>query len=240
MMIKKVPTLAYLGMLSLLMALGFWQLNRAEQKKVFFEQQKQGLVSAKVLVLSDIIAEGGEALRYTKVQVLGHYDVEHQFLLDNQMHEGQVGYCVLTPFVLAGQTKAVLVNRGWIPLNKDRSVLPVLKIESAQAERVELHGRINHFPSVGIKLAGAEIPTVGWPSVLQVVDTDVLAKKLAQSLFSFQVELDSAEPNGYVRDWQTTTVMLPEQHVAYAIQWFALAATLTVLFFGYSCKKNDK
>jgi surfeit locus 1 family protein len=116
----------------------------------------------------------------------------------------------------------------------------VLKIESAQAERVELHGRINHFPSVGIKLAGAEIPTVGWPSVLQVVDTDVLAKKLAQSLFSFQVELDSAEPNGYVRDWQTTTVMLPEQHVAYAIQWFALAATLTVLFFGYSCKKNDK
>ena len=76
--------------------------------------------------------------------------------------------------------------------------------------------------------------------MLQVVDTDVLAKKLAQSLFSFQVELDSAEPNGYVRDWQTTTVMLPEQHVAYAIQWFALAATLTVLFFGYSCKKNDK
>jgi surfeit locus 1 family protein len=32
--------------------------------------------------------------------------------------------------------------------------------------------------------------------------------------------------------------MLPEQHTAYAVQWFALAFTLTVLFLVYSFKKS--
>jgi surfeit locus 1 family protein len=162
--------------------------------------------------------------------------VAHQFLIDNQISDGKAGYFVLTPLVLTGETKAVLVNRGWIPLNHDRSVLPNLQINQVSAI---ITGRINNFPSVGIKLAGAEIPTANWPSVVQVVDSDVLAKKLGYSLFQFQVELDKELPDGFKREWRTSTVMLPEQHTAYAIQWFALALTLTILFIWYSFKNND-
>jgi len=128
------------------------------------------------------------------------------------------------------------VNRGWIPLNQDRSILPDLQINKAEAI---ITGRINNFPSVGIKLAGAEIPTEGWPSVVQVVDSDVLAKKLGYSLFQFQIELAKELPDGYKREWHTSTIMQPEQHTAYAIQWFALALTLTILFIWYSFKNND-
>jgi len=107
-------------------------------------------------------------------------------------------------------------------------------------ESIVVSGRINHFPSVGLKLAGAEIPTDSWPSVIQVVDVSVLAKKLAYPLLPFQIELDNNQQSGFKREWQATTVMLPEQHIAYAIQWFALAITLTILFIWYSYKKNDK
>jgi len=73
-----------------------------------------------------------------------------------------------------------------------------------------------------------------------LVDVNILAKKLTYPLMPFQIELDKDQQSGFKRDWQTTTVMLPEQHIAYAIQWFALAFTLTILFIGYSFKKNDK
>jgi surfeit locus 1 family protein len=169
--------------------------------------------------------------------VTGHYDQAHQFLIDNQINAGNAGYFVLTPFVLQGETKAVLINRGWVPLNQNRSILPDVQLEK---EQTVVTGRINRFPSVGIKLAGAEIPSEGWPSVVQVVDSQVLAKKLAYSLFPFQLELDKDLPEGFKREWHATTVMLPEQHTAYAMQWFALAFTLTILFIWYSNKRNDE
>jgi surfeit locus 1 family protein len=233
---EKAPTLAYCCLLPLLIALGMWQLGRSEEKKVFLEQQEQGLTSSQIIQLTTAIEGDVDVLRYKKVQVSGHYDQAHQFLIDNQISAGKAGYFVLTPYVLQGETKAVLVNRGWVPLNKDRSVLPSVQFKSQQTM---LRGRINRFPGVGIKLAGAEIPTEGWPSVLQVVDNQILAKKLGYSVFPFQIELDKDLPEGFNREWQTTTIMLPEQHTAYAIQWFALAFTLTILFIWYSFKRND-
>lgn len=234
---EKAPTLAYLCLLSLLCALGIWQLGRAEEKRAFLKQQEQGSASSETIQLSTAIEDNVDSLRYKKVQATGHYDQAHQFLIDNQISAGKAGYFVLTPFVLQGEAKAVLVNRGWVPLNQDRSVLPDVQIKN---EQTVVTGRINRFPGVGIKLAGAEIPTDSWPSVVQVVDSQVLAKKLAYPLFTFQIELDKDRPEGFKREWQTTTIMLPEQHTAYAIQWFALAITLTILFIGYSCKRNDE
>jgi surfeit locus 1 family protein len=237
MKFEKAPTLVYLCLLPLLIALGIWQLGRSEEKRVFLEQQGQELASSEIIQLSKASEDNVDELRYKKVQATGHYDQAHQFLIDNQISAGKAGYFVLTPFVLQGEAKAVLVNRGWVPLNQQRSILPDLQISN---EQTQVTGRINQFPSVGIKLAGAEIPTEGWPSVVQVVDSSVLAKKLGYSIFPFQIELDKDQPEGFKREWQTTTMMLPEQHTAYAIQWFALALTLTILFIWYSFKKNDE
>ncbi|MFZ2403604.1 MAG: SURF1 family protein [Methylobacter sp.] len=235
MKFKIIPTLVYLCLLSVLLALGMWQLDRSEQKQAFLKLQEQA-AATETLHLSAVMENNTELQRYRQVAVTGRYDVTHQFLIDNQISGGKAGYFVLTPLVLTGGTKAVLVNRGWIPLNRDRSALPDLQVNNPEAT---ITGRINNFPSVGIKLAGAEIPTAGWPSVVQVVDSNVLAKKLGYSLFQFQIELAKELPDGYKREWHTSTIMLPEQHTAYAIQWFALALTLTILFIWYSFKKND-
>jgi surfeit locus 1 family protein len=237
MKFEKAPTLAYLCLLPLLIALGMWQLGRSEEKRIFLNQQEQGSASSEIIQLSSAIEDNADALRYKKIQATGHYDQAHQFLIDNQISAGKAGYFVLTPFVLQGETKAVLINRGWVPLNQDRSVLPDVQIKK---EQTVVTGRINRFPSVGIKLAGAEIPTDSWPSVIQVVDSEVLAKKLAYPLFPFQIELDKDRPEGFKRELQTAPIMLPEQHIAYAIQWFALAITLTILFIWYSFKKKDE
>ncbi len=231
----KLPALAFLCLLSLLLSLGMWQANRAIEKRTIIQQQETALLMPGTR-LSTAFEDNAETSRYQKLEVAGHYDTQQQFLIDNQISEGKAGYFVLTPFILQGENKAILVNRGWLPLNQDRKNLPDV---SMTAEPGVITGRANTFPSVGIKLEGAEIPTDTSPSVVQIVDTQVLAKKLGYSLFSFQLELDKTQPNGFKREWHTTTLMPPEQHTAYAMQWFALAFTLTVLFIVYSFKKSS-
>ncbi len=233
---EKLPTLVFLGLLSLLLSLGTWQLSRAQQKRDFLQQQTQSQIIESSR-LSTAIDDNVETLRYRKLDVTGHYDVEHQFLIDNQISAGKVGYFVLTPFILQGEKKAVLVNRGWIASNSDRSHLPDVSMVAEPTTTIS--GRANNFPSVGIKITGAEIPTDNWPSVVQVVNSEILAKKLGYPLFAFQLELNKDLPNGFKREWHTTTIMQPEQHTAYAVQWFALALTLTVLFIVYSFKKSS-
>jgi surfeit locus 1 family protein len=168
------------------------------------------------------------------VQVRGHYDVAHQFLIDNQMQDGKPGYYVLTPFLIDSTNRAVLVNRGWLPLGAERSHLPDVEINTDVSE---INGRINQFPAVGIKLKGAEIPTNGWPAVVQVVDSEVLAEKLAYGLYDFQIELDADANAGYKRQWKISTIISPEKHLAYAVQWFGLALALTGLFIWISSRK---
>ena len=234
---KRTPTVIFLCVLPLLIALGLWQLGRADQKRVLLEQREQGMSSVEILSLSDGIVDNVDVLKFKKVKLNGHYDAAHQFLIDNQISSGRVGYFVLTPFILTDGARAVLVNRGWVPLNANRQILPDLQFTT---NPIEVTGRINSFPSVGIKLTGADQPSLGWPSVMQVVDTSILAEKLGYTLFTFQVELDKELPEGYKREWQVSKIMLPEQHIAYAMQWFALAFTLTVLFFWYSKKSKDE
>lgn len=220
-------------MLALLLNLGVWQLNRADEKQALLAQQTQSMMEAPIKI-SAATVDNPDSLRYRKATVAGHYDTRQQFLLDNQIIKGKAGYFVLTPFIVEVGKKAVLVNRGWIAANPDRRVLPDVRIEHPQNM---LNGRINHFPSVGIKLAGAGVPSSTSPALVQIVDTQQLAKKLGYPLFSFQLELDANMAEGYTRQWVTTTPMLPQQHFGYAVQWFGLALALTFLFFWHSSKK---
>jgi surfeit locus 1 family protein len=220
----------YWVLLSGLISLGCWQLNRADQKREFLVQQQAGQ-QAPTINLNQ--SETGE--RYQSAEMTGYYDAAHSFLIDNQIVDSKPGYFVLTPFILDKQDQAVLVNRGWVPLTVNRQQLPDV---STGTEIVAIKGRINQFPAVGYKLAGGEIPTETWPAVVQFVDSQVLSAKLAYPVYDFQIELDDDQTAGFVRDWRTQATIPPEKHQAYAVQWFGLAATLTGLFIWISTKKR--
>ncbi len=226
----------YLLLMTLLCSLGVWQLNRSEQKKQFLTQQREA-IEAETIDLNQQPEIDAEAFRYRKIVAAGYYDQKHQFLLDNQVVDGKNGYFVMTPFFVDGHGAAVLVNRGWVAFGKDRNSLPDVGFDT---RTTKIKGRINRFPSVGLKLKGAEIPTETWPSVVQVIDANTLSEKLAYPLEPYQLELDPVADDGYKRDWKIAVPIPPEKHVAYAVQWFGLALTLTVLFIWISIRKNSE
>jgi surfeit locus 1 family protein len=235
MNIKLRWVFAYLGFFTLFLSLGAWQVQRANEKQQFLDLEGKR-VNESVQIVSETL-DDATLLRYKKATVTGHYDTTKQFLLDNQINAGKAGYFVFTPFKLQNSTKAILVNRGWIPLVEPRATLPNVDFQSNS--EMTLSGRINTFPSIGLKLEGANQPTKTNPAIVGVIDTQVLARHTGYELFNFQLELDANSPNGFKREWAAAKIMQPEQHLGYALQWFGLAFVLTIIFIKYGLKKND-
>ena len=165
--------------------------------------------------------------RFQRVTVTGRFDVEHQFLLDNRTHDGNVGYEVLTPLERpSGQV--VMIDRGWVPFTGRRAILPNVALEATGP--VTVTGRADNLPSAGLA-AGRAAPPVngGWPKVTSYPTMGELSAALGRPLEPRIVLLDPKEPQGYVRDWHPPGIQ-PLRHWSYAIQWWCFAA-VTIVFW---------
>jgi cytochrome oxidase assembly protein ShyY1 len=161
--------------------------------------------------------------------VQGRYDTEHQILLDNQIHQGRPGYHVFTPLRPVGETTAILINRGWVPLGVSRQQLPAISVD--EAYRV-VKGRLSQPSNPGLRLDGA-LPLSGaaWPRVVQYLDYDQLAQQLGYPLEPAVILLDPTMEEGYLRTWRPTFGGLgPARHRGYAVQWFSLAFALIIIY----------
>lgn len=225
--------MALIIVLPLFIALGVWQLHRAEEKRGLMEQRGQRLGEA--VLVSDSTTWAVPENRYRRIELTGKYDIAHQFLLDNQMFNQQAGYLVLTPLRIEGRPEAVLINRGWLPVGKDRSHLPDLAIKQAQ---VRLVGVIDQLPAVGFKLKGADIPSPGWPAVVQLANAERLSDRLGYRLMPYQVLLSPEAAEAYQRDWKPADLH-PETSQGYALQWFSFALVALVLYVWYGFKPSQ-
>jgi surfeit locus 1 family protein len=219
--------------LALLISLGRWQLARAEQKRVLFAEFAAG--SDATLSLSGTAAE--KLPRYQHVRVSGHFAGDHQFLLDNMMNGERAGFRVLTPFVLDDQ-RTVLVDRGWVPLGESRTDWPALTLAN---DTREIRGRVDELPAPGIRLSGpaTESTPVSWPRLVNYPERPELETALGIKLYPRIVLLDRDQADGFTRDW-VPPGFPPEHHIGYAVQWFAMALTLGILYLILSLRKNEK
>ncbi len=113
-------TLAALLTCAITIRLGFWQLDRLAQRRAS-NAQLIGRLSAPPLELTAAFLASlrsgseAEALTYRPVVVRGTFDFTDEVALPNQVWNGQIGLDLLTPLVVEGTDRAVLVDRGWIP-----------------------------------------------------------------------------------------------------------------------------
>jgi len=228
------PSVVGLLLLVVLMSLGFWQLDRAAQKRVLLEAYGDRPTDAAIRIENNFVP--GADWRYRRAQVIGAYDRDHQFLLDNRVYQGRVGYHVLTPLRLARGDAAVLVNRGWVPQGATRADLPPLPAPSELELSIE--GLIDFPPQKVFVLGEGEDRDPGWPKVLQQVRLELQTQQLGVRLLPMVLLLDKDQPGGFVREWNPVVVG-PERHVGYAVQWFALAAALVILYLWVNLKRVD-
>ncbi len=215
-----------------LVRLGLWQVDRAHQKQAAYARY---LAHQRLppVPLQDVARAPIEELNGRAVTLAGRYAADLQVLLDNQSHRGLPGYLVLTPFALkSGET--VLINRGWLPMGRSRNQVA---IERPPAGDVTLRGTVAGAPARGLLLRGAEqVETLpGGVRRVQYVDYDMLTRVVGTPLLHYLVLLDPQAPGGYVREW-TPPGSDEYRHWSYAVQWFAMAAAVLILFMAFAVR----
>jgi surfeit locus 1 family protein len=216
-----ITTLVFLVFLLLFVSAGIWQLGRAGQKYDLKATFSAGSVVNTVPAL--VSDEDAAEYRYRRFELWGNYDPDHQILLDSIVAGGRTGYQVLTPFHTGGRT--VLVNRGWVPADADRRILPTVDVSDKSRTIV---ARLNSLPVPGMHLGNPEFPNGPWPRRMLYPTRDEIAIALDSELLNYQLLLDAKQEDGYLRDWKAVEIG-PERHYGYAFQWFAFA--LLALFF---------
>lgn len=211
-----------LVLLPLLLALGFWQLHRADEKARELAEM-DAKRSAEPLSIESFAALSGEELDGRRVELRGRYLAERSFLLDNRILRGRVGYELLTLF--RDESGAVLlVDRGWLLAPRTRAQLPAFDTPS---QPLRLTGEF-YVPQDRRRLPLH--PGTGWPRVVQALDVPGLGRIAgAVEAFPHLVVLDTGQPG--VNDGDHARVnMPPARHTAYAAQWFLMAAALVAVF----------
>ncbi len=223
-------------MLPLLLRLGFWQLQRGEEKQLLQQQyQQQGEQAPVALSAVDIeaLVASSEPL-YQRVRFTGRFDNQRLVLLDNRIYNGVVGYEVLAPFTTnAGQT--LLVNRGWIEGSPDRRQLPLVPAVTGE---VELLGKL-HVPLGQPVLLANDKWSDQWPLVVQWEDMQRLSTVLGMDLLPYSVRLEPTSSTALIIDWAPINTR-PEKHWGYAVQWFLMAAVLTLFWLYSSIRRAEK
>lgn len=213
-----------------LVSLGFWQLRRADEKQALLATLAEGQKTT--VLLAGVNANS--LPRYQRVVASGRYVSAQQVLLDNMPSgTGKPGYHVLTPFLL-DDGAVLLVDRGWVPVGSDRSVLPEVELDETPRE---LGGVLDGLPVPGMRMGAPETPAT-WPKVLNFPERAQLTEVYGERLLEPILLLDPSAGEGFERLWAARFGFDPRRHVGYAIQWFGLALALLVIYLIVNLKRT--
>lgn len=208
--------------------LGWWQLDRAAQKRAL-QHAIESQAAAEVMPSSALPATEteAEALRYRRITLRGQWLPEYTVYLENRQMRGLPGFFVMTPLKLpAGD--AVLVQRGWLPRNMaDRTSIAPYRTPEGE---VEVTGRVMAWPSrltaLGTDASGPIRQNLGF------ADEAARVQRALRPLAIAELGQPGNADDGLLRDWPMPAVDV-HKHYGYAAQWFffcALSAGLYVWF----------
>ncbi len=222
--------LTLIGVL-LFVKLSLWQWHRYHYKKnIQLSYAAETIAPAKPLlsVLAPLINNKNV---FIHVSATGYYDT-HQFLLDNRISDGRVGFEVITPLMLTdGQT--ILVNRGFVPANVNRQLMQSIEPPSGL---VQLEGFLI-LPEKIFVLGNIITPPMSWPIKIMRIDSEYLSPPLHAKLLPQVILLSPQSSGGFVREWSPPNLWA-ERSLGYCFQWLAFAALAIILYLVMNLKKK--
>ncbi len=233
-----LPAAATITALAVLLALGFWQVQRLHWKNALIANVDERLEKDPValdVVLAEL--EGGAAVEYRPVTLNGlffHEGERHYYAT----HNGKVGWFIFTPLTRTDGS-VVMVNRGFVP---DALKEPAKRLEGQIRGAVTLEGLV--------RLPPAEKPNMFmpdnqpgtnhfyWRDLRQMIESSGLPDKNAViPVFVDLRERDQAVPYPMAG---TTRISFPNNHLQYAGTWFGLAFVLVCVFVVFARQRLRK
>ncbi len=220
--LETVPTLFFLFSFCLLMGLGIWQLERKSWKEDLLTRARDAQIADALEVLPE--ADDLPGYEYRRVKLTGYFIPEATLYVGGRFLDGQSGYYVMTPLKL-DDGRYVLVNRGFIPLElhntfesfKNNDTLFTVEGLIRLGRHKRLFSPENH-PEKNIWFWD-DFPAMEKATGLKLLPAIVEATRTSM------VEQYPIPSKG--------KITMRNDHLGYAITWFALAIVSIVMFIAY-------
>jgi surfeit locus 1 family protein len=216
----------------ILLNLGFWQLRRLEQRRALNAEIEAGLNAPPVTLTGQPVEP--DELHRRRTVVTGTLDNAENIILQNRPFQGRAGVELLVPLRISGTNTAVLINRGWIPLDE---------VEPDSRRQYDIEGEIT--------VAGIAYSAQSQPSGYLVVpdptlapgetrldawfrvDTERIGQQLDYPLLPIYVKQSpGADPDE--KPLREENFDLSEgSHLGYALQWFSFAVILVAVYASF-------
>ena len=228
--------LSTLMVFTILVKLGFWQLERAEQK-----QQWQAALSqrqnASVLTYEQLLANlGNDNLTGYKLSTQVTPILQQVFLLDNQTVNGRVGYLAYQAFEVSPDKPWLLVELGFEAGSIDRSILPNV---AALTSPLLLSGRV--YQKQMNPMSSELMAEAGSPIRIQNLNIEQLALLIDKPLVPVVLQPNNIPGDSRIHPWQPIPLSA-QKHQGYAVQWFSMAgvfALIMLFLFFRKLKQQD-
>ena len=212
-----------------LVSLGLWQLRRLDEKQLANQVGLSRSTSA-ALDLEAMVSGAGsdlDTLEYRRATTRGVWDATYEVYVRSQVRDGRSGLWVVTPLILS-DGRAVMVNRGWIPVELDRgqAAPPVGEAEVTGTVRASRRRS---------SLGPTDRP--GIEDTIARVDLQVLDGFVPQSLLGVYLEESSVNLASWPLRLDPPTFDEEGPHLLYAVQWFSFALVTLV---GYGALIRSK
>lgn len=217
-------TLLIIAGVALLIRLGFWQLDRLEQRRAYNATVAERWQEAPF----DLVVEGLPAdlaeLEFRRVEARGEFDYANQILLKERPRGDVPGVVLVTPLVLEDE-RAILVARGWVPYNQSMPEHWPQFEEPAGAPVIGLLQESQLLPS-GKAPTIPDEPQIEWFSL----NVDAVQPQMPYELLPVFILQLPEEGRAYTDlPYREEPLRLDEgSHFSYAIQWFMFAAILGI------------
>lgn len=219
--------LVALAAIALAVALGNWQLRRADQKLQQQAAHDRAVADGAVEFSAVEVPEEPQVGRILRFR--GRFDDARSIFLDNYTHDGIVGFQVLAPLHLAGSGRVVMVLRGWTPADPaDRTRLPRVR-DSGEAQLLEgvVEAGVPERLRLGNWQPGGSDDRI-WPRF----GATEYAAWSGLSVYPWVVRQTSASDDGLLRDWPRPDSGV-QRHRAVAGMWYSFALLFFCLWLWY-------
>ncbi|MCB0044043.1 MAG: SURF1 family protein [Caldilineaceae bacterium] len=214
--------------------LGVWQLDRLDQRRAFNANIAAKWREEPFDLNRNPLPPDLTELEFQRIQVTGEYDFTHEIVLQNQslgdgvgsMMGGAPGVYLVTPLIYA-PNQAVLVVRGWVPLDEAEPGMVETHQESAAG------GIVGYIQESQTMPGGGEITVpAGGQRAWNFLNIDAIQPQMPYALSPFFILQLPEEGRSFSQlPIRVEPIVLTEgNHFSYAIQWFMFA---TILGIGY-------